>query len=519
MPASVHEYIAVSIRIREAGVPGNQGVPLEERRQVSTPEADHRGRWQMSRKNGHTPAPVVDMEPTDLMKGMGGNGWWNPVSNDQITWPMAIADEQAVPRTIHRMFAWLMAHTVTRGNRRPYANQEGAELHLENMGSDLSIEIHNLRTHWRTGVRMGLWRGGTETEGTRKLYPCAKVAPVADTADESDPENPQKGVCTNPRFTIFQQLRPYLREQLESRPVAVQEQAAIRLERIAAVEKLAHAEVVAAIRTITTQQEDTLWSELGIEKIRQNGAKKDQTPEEAAEASERQRRIDGLLPHVEGFVQTLEGFVHIEKPTLYNTDSRAVQTPSVSPGFPENSSKSSNGGRLQGSNGNAATLSGFKNTKRGEEVSRHPSSSAADVEPVSKPLPTKGRSSYTHPEPPAEPEPKVKIDEETKAGLKQLAELIEHAQQFYKHTDFGLSEFDPISKSGQLFLLRVITAIGGPARVAPFWSGVIAKFKGLDRNALGKLPPRPPGGARGPRGLGLLFEWAKDFGRAKGASA
>jgi hypothetical protein len=46
-----------------------------------------------------------------------------------------------------------------------------------------------------------------------------------------------------------------------------------------------------------------------------------------------------------------------------------------------------------------------------------------------------------------------------------------------------------------------------------FILSVASKFKGLDHNALAKLPSRAPGTDSGPRSLGLILAWAKDYGR------
>lgn len=478
-----------------------------------------------AKKAKGTAAAVPDMKPAELMKGMGGNGWFNPGSNHQVAWPMlAERYEETVPRALYPMHSWMMVHTTTQGHRHPFANNGGLELHLEHMSAALGIDMHTLRMYWRLGVKLGLWRFGTEEEGTRRLYLCAVIAPVVepDPSDQEDgDENPTKKDLYKSPFEAFRRLSPYLRTELEKQPLEVQERTAIKLERIAAVEKLAHADVVAALRMVTTQEQDIVWSEIGIEKKRYNGEKKDQAPEEAAAAAERQGRIDKLLPHVQGFVQILNGVVHIEKPTLYTSDSEGVQNPGEKPLRPPKNGNSNQNGGVAGNGETPDTLSALESTKKKKEsISRHDLSTDADVRVPSKPLPTKGRSSYTRPEPAAEPEPPRKIDEETRAALRALAEQIESMQTAYKHTDFGLSDFDPISKSGQLFLLRVLNTIGGPVHVMPFALNVAAKFKGLDRHAMGKLPARAPGQASGPRGLGLILEWAKDYrGRGGRTSA
>lgn len=458
------------------------------------------------------PEALPDMEPGEVLKGQGGNGWFNGISNDQVDWPMAYGDEQAVPPTIYRMQAWLLHHTVTKGNRHPYANKGGAELHIENLAADLDIEIHNCRTYWRQGVAMGLWRNGTE-EGTKKLYPCARITPVA----KDDASEPEEGVCTNPLPLVFQTLKPYMREQLEKLPPEKLLEAAQRYARLKVLRDAALAETVSAVRMVTDTIEDTLWRDVGVEKKRLNGAKAEETsPEEAADTAERQKRIEALLPHVQGYVQTLEAFVQTPEIEAYTPPTASVQTPSETPVFNGNGHNSNGNGRVAGIEKNRLPYSGLDKAKtEPKTLRRRQNSDAVEPQPDLKTVPVKGRSSYTHPELPPEPAAKRKITLEERDAMKELAEEVQTMQAAYKHTDFGLSEFDPYSKPGQLFLLRLLDAIGGPVQVMPFCLSVAAKFKGIDRNALGKMPPRSPETAAGPRGLGLLLEWAADFGAGR----
>jgi hypothetical protein len=217
------------------------------------------------------PDDFSDMSPSDLMKAMGGNGWFNPDSDDQITWQLGDTSEESVPRAIFRMNAWMRRYTTVTGSRRPYANVKGKELHLAHMGQDLGIEMHNLRSYWRIGCRMGIWRSGTTDEGTKRLYRCAVVTPKA----EAEPEEGPKGVCTNPLHPVFQRLKPYMQEQLAKLSPDVLKSATQRYLEIETVKKQGHADFLAALRTVTEQHEDTLWRDIGVEKKRLDGSKKE----------------------------------------------------------------------------------------------------------------------------------------------------------------------------------------------------------------------------------------------------
>jgi hypothetical protein len=462
------------------------------------------------------PQALPDLEPGEVLKGQGGNGWFNGISNDQVDWPMAYGEELAVPPTIYRMQAWLLHHTVTKGHRHSYANKGGSELHIENLAADLDIELHNCRTYWRQGAEMGLWRYGTEKEGSRRLYPCARIKPAAKQTEDSETRGMYK-----PLPDIFQNVKSYIREHLETLPPERLMDAARRYARLKLLRDTALAEAVSTVRMVTDTIEDTLWREIGVEKKRLNGTSgakaKEVSPEEAAETAERQKRVDALFPHIQGYVQTLDAFVQSPEIEAYKPPIGDVQTPSGNGISRGNGHKSNGNGSVAGIEKTALPYPGLDTTKSKRESVRSRQRSDSTAPPVSKePLPEVGRSSYTGSGEESATAAPAKLAEHEQAALKLLAEQIEHMKTAYKHTDFGLSEFDPISKPGQLFLYRVMTEIGGSEKVMSFCLTVAAKFKGLDRHAMGKLPARAPGQTNGPRGIGLLLEWAKDFGRRGG---
>jgi hypothetical protein len=313
------------------------------------------------------PAPVQsqDMDVVELMKAMGGNGWFNPESNDQIKWQILDFGEETVPRAIYRMHAWMKLHTTTRGNRQPYANRAGTELHLDHMAEDLDIELHNLRAYWRRGEEMGLWRKGTKKgERPKGLYLNANIAPVAEISEEE----PEKGVCTNPLPEALLKLKPYMREQLERLSPETLQQVATRFVRIELIRNAALAEVVSAVRTVIDQDEDTLWREFNIEKKRLDPTKKEQSAEELAEAAERQHRLDALIPHVQGYVQTLQVSVQTQKVEVYEPPADSAQTPEKNGLRLVENGKSNQNGRVSGNGETPDTLLVLKPLKEEQDL-------------------------------------------------------------------------------------------------------------------------------------------------------
>jgi hypothetical protein len=116
-----------------------------------------------------------------------------------------------------------------------------------------------------------------------------------------------------------------MQEQLAKLPPEVLQSAALRYVHIEDVSKATHADLVAALREVTDQHEDNLWRELGIEKKRLE-SKKEKTPEEADAETARQLRISSLLPHVQGYVQTLFGVVQPANPGMHTAPDGRVQT-------------------------------------------------------------------------------------------------------------------------------------------------------------------------------------------------
>jgi hypothetical protein len=84
-------------------------------------------------------------------------------------------------------------------------------------------------------------------------------------------------------------------------------------------------------------------------------------------------------------------------------------------------------------------------------------------------------------------------------------------QTTYAHTDFSAEKVSRENAGDQKTISLIVQTI--KRDITGFCIFVAAKFKGLDRNALAKLPARPPGSPQGPRSLGLLYMWAQDYAR------
>jgi hypothetical protein len=408
--------------------------------------------------------PKPDMDPVELMKAMGGNGWFNPESNDMIRWLLKLSDERRIPRPIFHMYAWMKWHTLTVDNRQPYANRKGVMLYLKDMAADLGIEISNLRAHWRLGVQLGLWRNGVDEDGekTEGLYLCAKIATVAVPVD---PKNTEQ-VCTNLRAKFLEQFRPYIRQKLAELPDPVFADFAARWSRLETVEDSAHADLLATVRMVMGQDKDTLLREIGIEKKRL-GAKKKETEEELAEAVNRQARIDDLVPHVQRYVQTLAASVQTPKFTLYEGGN------DVSTKSPKNGDSALSLVELpaSGENGANASLLGLENLDKPLEslCSIQASGHDGNSEPLN-PLPKRERGSYTRPKTAARSDQKP---ETTAAAL--WSEVEEKAVHDAVQSAWGSPLLPGDTVPGQL--LQIASRLKAPTRVLCMWIHYFGQVK------------------------------------------
>ena len=397
-----------------------------------------------------------------LMKEIGSSSGFDPIPPDQHAWML---DPTQPP--LQRMWAWMLAHTIHWGHRTAYATdkrsdgrQPGRELHMEHIAADLKdvdgreMDLANAYRVWRRGVERGIWRDGTAEEGPRRLYLTGKVPKFSSTGKEI--------VCTDnfPRS---------IQNQINNLDWPVEKQLQFR-ERWGLENELqghVQAALIAANRSVFTERQDNILTEFGLEPIHQEHTKKHETP---ADAEARRKRIEPIRSHLHNYVQTIREYVQ------------------TAPNPPRETT--------------ASLLPAERNTR--EEVAR-------SVGPLprsrnGKPPRYDGEKPINQ-LPAPRPAPIFTQSEHKAANL--IYSEIEQMQGYegFKHMDFTRERISKTRKSDQLFVSRVLMAVG-PENVEQFLQRVWMQLKNLNKNALGKLPGRAPA----PRSLGLILTWAVEYG-------
>lgn len=232
-------------------------------------------------------APKSDYQSvTKLMKAMGSKTGFDPLPPDQHAWTMREGEP-----SLYRLWGWMCAHTVHWGHRSPFAiSQDGDALHIENAAEDLGMDEANAYRTWREGLRRGLWRNGTKSEGKRRLYLCGEVVESPDLTPDVEP----KTVCTD-------SLPPYILKQIKDWPSEKRQEFLTEHALHVRVQNTTLAELMAAGRLILGQVEDSRFERWGLAKNRQ-----DHTPKLSPEELQaRQARLPVILPVVQRYVQTV----------------------------------------------------------------------------------------------------------------------------------------------------------------------------------------------------------------------
>ena len=117
------------------------------------------------------------------------------------------------------------------------------------------------------------------------------------------------------------------------------------------------------------------------------------------------------------------------------------------------------------------------------------------------------------------PEPSTPVEaiSTNDPDIDAMFEQIGRMQTAYPHTDFSAEKVSRDNAGDRRTIGLIVQTVHKD--VMGFCVFVAAKFKGLDKNALAKLPARAPGMNQGPRSLGLILEWAKDYGRRPARTA
>ena len=114
--------------------------------------------------------------------------------------------------------------------------------------------------------------------------------------------------------------------------------------------------------------------------------------------------------------------------------------------------------------------------------------------------------------------------EERRVAAEYLYAEIPRMQVAFPKSPFSQPRFT-LGKADRILVSHILDALEPTNYNATgFVLFIAARFKGLDGDGLGKLKPRSPNDPGGPRSLGLLIDWAKDYaaesgnGHAKGAA-
>jgi hypothetical protein len=404
------------------------------------------------------------MRVIELVKEIGGKNGFEPVPWDQIGW-----HGRADQSPLQRMWAWLISKTLRKGHWSPYAitkreQHGGEELHIEHAAQALGMDVANAYRTWKEGVARGLWRNGTKEEGKRRMYICGSVPQVEGEEEAKHP--PLQIVCTDnlPEYILLE-----IKAWSPERQAQFSQEWAMRVK----VRNITLAELVKAGRTILTEDDDTQLQRWGLQL-------KHQKHPSSQRIAGREARIATVLPEVRQSVLTIFELVQTQEKAQYRPENQPVQTAASL--LPETTTREK---KDRGAGGTP------------DRVSR----------PVAAHQAVDGRKDKQHPA----PQLPVLTDLENQALILLFFET-GRMQEAFPHTDFGSERIDPQDKADQIWARRVLHQVGAE-NMTGFILSVAAKFKGLDRNALAKLPSRAPGTDIGPRSLGLILAWAGDYAR------
>lgn len=243
--------------------------------------------------------PVPEGQPR--LSGHAANMAWakscgakryNPTFIDQVR----VRRIKELPALFYAFDSWLEEHTSNWPVLSPYAiSSDGTELHLGHAAVELGQDEENLRKIWNLGVRMKVWgnwphesqRERDKYRGKRRMYRYGAVdlQQAEQAAREEEPADPYNPVCTY-RFSdaIWLQIKDRPKEEIRGW-IAEEVRAAAKL-------KAMHADLIAAWRRWSTQEEDNRWEARGVKPNRQEHEYK--CAEKAAQASLRKDRVDEL---------------------------------------------------------------------------------------------------------------------------------------------------------------------------------------------------------------------------------
>lgn len=462
-------------------------------------------------RNGNNGAsasvPSGYKQVVEVVKAQGPWSGFNPLAGHGHKFILDPEIAKNLSVTHFRMWGWLFEHTNANGcadyteefgYRSPFAvvRKDGTiEAHLEHMAADLDIEIHNLRKYWNHGVSLGIWRNGTDLEGARRMYLTTEVP-----KSPEGPEKPTLGVCTYP----WERLPGYLAQHLKTLPATDQREFWDEYAITEAVESLLIAELVAGGRETAGQEKDNLFRRYGTEKKTQKHKKNGVTDEDAQARSDRMAKH--LQPVLQGYVHTLREYVR--------SDFESPYKPTYEP---QTEDASLLGLETIQRGAEAGGLSSLHTSPSHQEPQGSPEVKTCKQLPAQTPVVSSPRGSQNHQNGTAKngklklpaSRPRVLATEEAEAE-RILFSALRAMQEAYKHCDFSAELLEPRRKTDQIIVRRIMDIVR-PENVGDFLAVVRDKFLGLDKNGLGKKPARSPGMPSGPRSVGLIVIWARDY--------
>lgn len=423
------------------------------------------------------PGPIEN-----VVRDMGPWHGFNPLPGHGHKW--MLASHIDLSPTCYVIWAWLFDHTLALGAahpserygpRSPYAvirrKDETIEAHLEHIAADTDVEIHNLRKYWLEGAAAGVWRNGTEEEGTRRMFLCTEVQK----APEKRVDTPDSGVCTYP----WEKLPSYVSNHIQTLPPEQIKHFWEKYETSEEVGKLLSAEVIAIGREVMGQEQDNLFREFGADKIRQVHTKNGVDPE-ALKA--RAARLAKLREPIQGYVHTLQEYVQTTGKGSYKAARKPQNNGASLLGLETPTQKTDTSAGRQSLHGHQSRNKTFPDGV----------GSAANQLPV-PPAVTPRKQQAEEPR----IDPKLTGQEATAFGA------LFDWQEKYDQCDFG-EEIDARNK-GQITSVRaLLKKLDGDMAFFEWAEGVKIPEYG-ERRALGKRAG--PGG----RFLGLLMDWADEY--------
>lgn len=404
----------------------------------------------------------------ELMKAIKSPDGYEPIPWSHIRWHF---NEESVRV---RLWAWMMSKTLKKGHWSAYAKETGRdgieiELHLSHAAIALAEDGGNIRRAWREGEELGWWRRGTKKEGEKKLFICGNVPAVAQNGGE---DTAKRKVCRN-------LLPGPISKQTKSWAPAKLQELTAWWERRQLLRDTVLREVVDVARDMLDEEDDTGLEGWGLAPSRN---KPHRRPLPSGVNEIRRSRTAAIAPALKTFVQTSGEFAFTDEFPLYEAAfSRRTSSVSLLP----------------------------ETTPREQREERASGYSSAPQSRVGTPPHERQKPAGYQP---AGEEPVFELHEKQAADL--FYSELPRMQKAYKHADFAKEAVDRERKTDRIAVHRLVKIVS-PEFTLPFLAEVATKFRGLDRNSLGKMPARAPGDPHGPRSLGLILEWARDFARER----